>query len=261
LADNGESLRVAAAKDRARRPRQLPVAWMTPEKPQSSVDFLPMAFEKWTSPASGTEEIRWLGRAAPPAKVPLTEAVAGQTADRPKAYWVPPTKPDVIARLAWHGIAMETLTAPLTVSVEMLRLPAAKAAALPFEGRFGIDPGAPVRETRAVEFAAGSVRVPTDQPLGSLAMVLLEPQSEDSFFAWGFFPEIMQRTEYAEGYVMAPLAERMMAADPKLKVEFEAKIAAEADFAKNPSVRLSWFYARTPYYDDAYLLYPVGIER
>jgi hypothetical protein len=53
----------------------------------------------------------------------------------------------------------------------------------------------------------------------------------------------------------------MMAADAKLKSEFEAKLAAEPEFAKNPSARLSWFYARTPYFDDAYLLYPVGIEK
>ncbi|MDX2144287.1 MAG: M14 family metallopeptidase [Rhodospirillaceae bacterium] len=261
LARDGRALREAAAKDRALRPQQLPVAWITPEKQQSTVDFLPMAFERWTSPASGTEEIRWLGRAAPPAKIPLTEVIASQTADRPKAYWVPPTKPDVIARLKWHGIEMETLSAPRTVTVDMLRLPDAKPASQPFEGRFGIDPGKPVRETRNVDFLPGTMRVPTDQPLGNLAMVLLEPQSEDSFFAWGFFPEILQRTEYAEGYVMAPLAERMMAADAKLKAEFEAKLAAEPDFAKNPSARLSWFYARTPYYDDAYLLYPVGIEQ
>ena len=60
---------------------------------------------------------------------------------------------------------------------------------------------------------------------------------------------------------MAPMAERMMAEDPKLKAAFEAKLAAEPDFAKDAGARLSWFYARTPYYDDAYMLYPVGIER
>ena len=45
-------------------------------------------------------------------------------------------------------------------------------------------------------------------------MVLLDPQSDDSFLAWGFFPEILQRTEYIEGYVIAPLAERMLEIRP-----------------------------------------------
>jgi hypothetical protein len=52
----------------------------------------------------------------------------------------------------------------------------------------------------------------------------------------------------------------MLAADPKLKAEFEAKLAADPKFAADGDARLSWFYARTPYYDDRHLLYPVGRE-
>jgi hypothetical protein len=70
----------------------------------------------------------------------------------------------------------------------------------------------------------------------------------------------LQRTEYIEGYAIAPLAEAMMARDPALKAEFEAKLAAEPDFAKNANARLEWFYKRSAYYDARYLLYPVGRE-
>ena len=40
----------------------------------------------------------------------------------------------------------------------------------------------------------------------------------------------------------------------------EAKLAAEPAFAADPQARLAWFYERTPFYDDRYLLYPVGRE-
>jgi len=53
----------------------------------------------------------------------------------------------------------------------------------------------------------------------------------------------------------------MFATDPKLKAEFDTKLAGDRAFAKNPSARLAWFYARTKFYDDRILLYPVGIER
>lgn len=53
----------------------------------------------------------------------------------------------------------------------------------------------------------------------------------------------------------------MLAGDPKLKVKFEAKLAADPKFAADPTARLTWFYARSKFYDDRYLLYPVGIER
>lgn len=71
----------------------------------------------------------------------------------------------------------------------------------------------------------------------------------------------MQRTEYIEGYAVAPLAERMLAADPKLKAEFETALAAHPKFAADGDARLQWFYRRSPYYDERHLLYPVGIER
>ena len=78
--------------------------------------------------------------------------------------------------------------------------------------------------------------------------------------AWNFFPEILQRTEYIEGYAIAPLADRMLAENPALKAEFNAKLAADPKFAADPDARLGWFYERTPYYDERFLLYPVGRE-
>ena len=115
-------------------------------------------------------------------------------------------------------------------------------------------------ERRDWAFQPGSARVSTDQPLGDVAILMLEPQSVESLFAWGLFPEVLNRVEYIEGYAIAPLAEKMMAADPALKAEFEAKLAADPAFAADGDARLAWFYERTPFYDDRYRLYPVGRE-
>ena len=52
----------------------------------------------------------------------------------PKAYWVPATKPDVIARLKAHGVAMETIRKARTVEVDMIRFTGFRASA-PSEGR------------------------------------------------------------------------------------------------------------------------------
>jgi hypothetical protein len=106
----------------------------------------------------------------------------------------------------------------------------------------------------------GSVRVVSAQPLGLLAAAMLEAESPDSFLAWNFFPGILQRTEYIEGYVIEPMAAAMLARDPSLKAAFDKRLAEDNAFAANPSVRLQWFYERSPYYDERYLLYPVGRE-
>ena len=178
---------------------------------------------------------------------------------RPQAYWIPPAWPEVINRLALHGIYMKTMTEPREVEVEMFRLSEVQLAAAPFEGHLRVT-AATTPERRSVTFPAGSVRVPTDQPLGDLAVLLLEPGSPDSFFQWGFFLEILQRSEYVEGYVMDPLARRMLDRDPALKLAFEQKLAAEPDFAADSRARLQWFYQRTPYFDESWRLYPVGRE-
>lgn len=257
---NAASLRAARDADRRARPATLAAAFAPETTPSGTRPFLPVAHERFTSTVTGQSEIRWLGRPAPEVQVPLIVSRPSTTVTRPTAYWVPVAATAVIERLRLHGLSMETVTEPRLRQVEMLRAVAPTLATAASEGRVGVRAEGFTRETRGEAFAAGSVRVPTDQPLGDLAVLLLEPESAESLFAWGFFPGMLQRTEYAEGYVIAPLAERMLDVNPRLRAEFEARLAADPAFAADRQARLSWFYARTPYYDDRYLLYPVGRE-
>jgi murein tripeptide amidase MpaA len=255
----GAGLRAAIAADRASRPATEVMRWKPAPKPLYVIpDFKGVAYETYRSPASGGNEVRWLGR-------PVTQRmpVFGQIPDKvvtlPAAWWVPATKPDVIALLRLHGIPSETITQPRTVTVDMVRLvePQLRPAD---EGHIPLKTEGFRHVLGQETFPAGSVRVPSDQPLALLAAAMLEPESADGVLAWNFFPEILQRTEYIEGYVIAPLAERMLAVNPALKAEFERKLASDPKFAADPNARLAWFYERTPYYDERYLLYPVGRE-
>jgi hypothetical protein len=96
--------------------------------------------------------------------------------------------------------------------------------------------------------------------LGDLAMLLLEPASKDSYFSWGFFHSIFQRTEYIEAYIMEPMAKKMLEESPALQKEFEEKKATDKAFANDQNAILTWFYSKTKFYDDRYLLYPVARE-
>ena len=261
LAEQGAELRAATDSDRALRPAEIPTNFESDPTPASTRDFLGILYETYDSPASGRREIRWLGQADPETwKLPFYGSRPTLSLKRPTAYWVPATRPDIIERLRLHGIQMETLDAPRTPSVSMLRLVDPTLAPRPNEGHVQATVKTVEVERRDWTFPLGSVRVTTDQPLGDIVILLLEPQSSESFFAWGLFPEILNRVEYIEGYAIAPLAERMMAAAPALKAEFEAKLAADPAFAADGDARLGWFYERTPFYDDRYRLYPVGRE-
>lgn len=261
LATDGGDLRTAITADSALRPAEIPANFIQNDQPTVTRPFKGITYETWDSPASGRREIRWLGQPDPELwQLPFYTSHPALTLRRPEAYWVPSYRTDIIERLRIHGVAMETLDAPRTVAVEMLRLNDPRIGTRANEGHVPVTVTSVTPQSRDWTFPTGSVRVSTDQPLGDIVVLLLEPQSSESFFAWGMFPEVLSRVEYIEGYAIAPLAERMMAADPALKAEFEAKLAAEPDFAANGDARLQWFYERTPFYDDHYRLYPVGRE-
>ncbi len=261
LATQGRDLRTAIAADSALRPAEIPANFEADPTPVSTRAFKGILYETYDSPASGRREIRWLGRPDPELwQLPFYGSRPTLTLHRPEAYWVPATYPELIQRLRTHGVQMETLTAPRTVPVEMLRLNDPKVAARTNEGHVAVTVTEVTPERRDWTYPIGSVRISTDQPLGDVVVLLLEPQSSESFFAWGLMPEVLNRVEYIEGYAIAPLAEAMMAADPALKAEFEARLAADPAFAADGDARLQWFYERTPFYDDRYRLYPVGRE-
>jgi hypothetical protein len=127
------------------------------------------------------------------------------------------------------------------------------------EGRVPLRTGGVTPLTRTATMTAGSVRVPADQPLALVAAALLEPDSPESLLAWGFFPEILQRTEYMEAYAIEPLAARMLQQDHALARAWEEALKDPA-FAASPERRLAWFYERSAYYDERYRLYPIGRE-
>ena len=261
MAEKGADLRAATASDKTLRPAEIPANFVSDPTPVATRDFLGIRYETYESPASGRREVRWLGEPDPEIwKLPYYGSKPSLTLKRPTAYWVPATRADLIERLRVHGVQMEPIDAARTLPVSMLRLIDPTLAPRANEGHVQATVKDVKVEARDWTFPIGSVRVPTDQPLGDVAVLLLEPQSSESFFAWGMFPEVLSRVEYIEGYAIAPLAERMMAADPALKAEFEAKLAADPAFAANGDARLSWFYERTPFYDDRYRLYPVARE-
>jgi hypothetical protein len=261
LADQGGDLRAAIGKDSALRPAEIPTNFVSTDTPTATRAFKGILFERYDSPASGGSEIRWLGKPDPqPWLMPFYGSRPTLTLKRPAAYWIPGYRKDLIERLRIHGVVMEPMTAPRTVPVEMLRLVDPRVAPRTNEGHVQISVEAVKAESRDWTFSPGSVRVSTDQPIGDVVVLLLEPQSSESFFAWGLIPEVLNRVEYIEGYAIAPLADRMLAADPALKAAFEAKLAADPAFAADPDARLGWFYERTPYFDDHYLLYPVARE-
>lgn len=256
----GDAARITAAKaqDRASRPRTLLTRWAPAPRPIGWVEqFKGVAFDTYRSPASGRTEQRWLGRPVT-FRMPIIGQQATETVRLPRAWWIPAAQAEVIDRLRVHGISFETIQAPRRLTLDRVRLVDPKILQ-PSEGRYPITARF-VHEPADEVMPARSVRVPADQPLGLLAAALLEPESQDSFLAWGFFPEMLSSAPSTDAFILAALGDRMLASDPTLKARFDAKLRAEPAFAADPEARLAWLYAQAGPGHPYPLRYPIARE-
>jgi hypothetical protein len=102
----------------------------------------------------------------------------------PGAYVLPAGTPDsVIAKLRMHGLQVERFDTRLDVPGEAFRVDSVIPARAAFQGHFEIRVEGAWVHTDHIVISAGYV-VRTSQPLGVLAALLLEPQSDDGFATW-----------------------------------------------------------------------------
>ncbi|WP_435015921.1 M14 family metallopeptidase [Tundrisphaera sp. TA3] len=106
---------------------------------------------------------------------------------RPYAYLIPASRTAVVATLRRHGIRVETLRDPAILDVEVARIDEVTRAAREFQGHRTVDDVATTVRIEARDMPAGTLVVRTAQPLGSLAVYLLEPRSEDGLTTWTAF--------------------------------------------------------------------------
>jgi hypothetical protein len=191
-----------------------------------------------------------------PFRTQLTPAAVAVT---PRGgYVVPPAyAAEIGGKLALHGIRFERLAQGRgKTAVEVFRAGEARFAPGPFEGRTRATlSGRWQREQQII--SAGSLFVPTSQPLTRLALALLEPTAADSFAAWGLFNSCFEMKESFEPYVAEQIAREMLDRDPQCAAEFKEKLESDPAFAANPAARLEFFGRRHESWDERYNLYPV----
>jgi hypothetical protein len=175
----------------------------------------------------------------------------------PRAYLIPREWHEQIDRLRLHGIRLDTLTQPLTSKFERFYLDSVKWSTSTYESHIQPRYRCVVHET-TMTYPVGTVVVDLRQPGAKVAIQALEPQGSDSWVAWGFWNTIFEHKEYIEDYVIDPLADSMLAADPKLKTEFEYRMKSDTAFAKSTEARRAFFYERSRFAETQVGWYPVA---
>jgi len=260
LAADPAALSAAIEADRTSRPGRVALAWESDGEAQHApAPFKAVRSESFRSEVSGAATVRWTGEAVEEMVVRVPRDQPQKAVRRPRHYYIPAAWYPVAEMLERQGIEVERLADAVSLTAEVYRLPdaAPDVENSPFEGRTRYLAGELEVQRREVRLPAGSFRVATAQPLGTLAVLMLEPESPDSLFQWGYFAEILQRAEYFEDYVMEPTAQAMLEEDPALRAAFVKRLSQDAAFAADPDARLRWFYEKTPFFDPRYRVYPV----
>ncbi len=104
----------------------------------------------------------------------------------PWAYVVPSSATTVIDNLRAHGIHVEQLEKAVQSRVTIQTVRSIHRNARSFQGHNIVTVTTDQREEATV-LPEGSFVVPTSQPLGRVAMWLLEPESADGLVTWNFF--------------------------------------------------------------------------
>src|SRR5262249_16441144 len=84
----GNALQKAVADDMAAAPARVALNGGKNSGGRKTMDFLGVSYETYASPATGTNEIRWLGKPKLYSALPVTLEKPDLEVARPKAYWL-----------------------------------------------------------------------------------------------------------------------------------------------------------------------------
>jgi len=222
------------------------------------IDFKGVEYEEIHSEITGG---KWFRYSSTPAsfRIPwFCTAVPTFIVNLPDAYVIPVEWKTVIDRLKLHGIQMKIIRQDTVIRVTSYKFKDPRWQSTSYEGHHPMTHIDYDTFTEDRKFPAGSVIVETVQPAARVIAQLLEPDGDGSLVYWGFFDAVFEQKEYAEYYILEPLAKKMLAEDPELKKEFTIKLASDSAFAQDQRRILYWFFERTPYWDLRRFVYPVA---
>lgn len=176
---------------------------------------------------------------------------------KPKAYLIPQGWYPVIENLKRNGVIMERLAQDTSLLVTQYYIADFQTASKPYEGHY-FHSDMQVESSQAyMQFRKGDFLIPVNQATNRYILEVLEPQGEDSFFAWNFFDTILQIKEGYSAYVFEDLAAVYLSEHPELVLELEKAKQEDASFAQNGPAQLKWVYDRSPWKEKEHNRYPI----
>ena len=248
----------AEARELQKTQESFPIAWKWDSQVWDSITFKGYASVRKPSEVSGLPRL-FYDRSRPyEKKVPYFNTYTDTLRlQKPAAYVLPAGWWKVVERLQANGVQMRRLEKDTQVLAEWYQIENYQSAQRPYEGHRPHSRVQVKSNAHPQVIQKGAWYIPMNQAANRFIMEVLEPQGEDSYFAWNFFDPILAQKEGFSDYVFEETAAEYLKKNPGLKEKLELKKSTDSVFAKNGRAQLQFIYQNSPYFEPAYLRYPV----
>ncbi|HMK25583.1 MAG TPA: hypothetical protein VK483_06080, partial [Chitinophagaceae bacterium] len=245
-------------KDITKTQTEFPISWSLDRSQSSKRIYKGYTSGRKSSDVSGLPRL-YYDRSKPYEKeIPFYNFYNPKTIiQKPKAYIIPQGWWKVIELLKLNKVEMQQLKKDSTMEVEVYYLDDYKTSARQYEMHH-INSEVKIRTSlQQMKFRKGDYYIRMDQSANRFVIETLEPQAEDSYFAWNFFDAILGQKEGYSGYSFEDIAATYLKTNPDLKNKLEQRRSTDTVFAKSANAQLNFVFQNSPYFEPVNMRYPV----
>jgi Zinc carboxypeptidase len=246
------------ANESAKSAAQFPISWSLDRSQFSEFTYKGYESGHKTSEVSGLPRLYYDQNKPYETKIKLYNYyIVQNTITKPRAYIIPQGWWKVIDLLKLNKVQMQSLKKDTTIEVEVYHIDDYKSSARAYEMHH---PNSDVKVSSSMQklnFRKGDWYIPLNQAANRFLIETLEPQGEDSYFAWNFFDAILGQKEGFSDYVFEDIAAAYLKTNKELQEQLEQKRSTDTTFAKSAGAQLNFIYQNSPYFEPVYLQYPV----
>lgn len=168
----------------------------------------------------------------------------------PAYYIVSKEAKAIIERLQWNQVDMKVMDSD-TLLVQAQRIGSFASGSRPYEGHFLHTNVSSFETQDSIRIPKGSYMISTHQAKRNFIVSVLEPRTEDAYFAWNFMDSYVQEKEYFSDYVFEDIAAKILKEQPELAKELSIQKNKNKKLATEAWDQLFFIYKNSPYFEKA----------
>ena len=246
------------ARENVKTQEQFPISWKLDKTKFATITYRGYMAAHKPSEVSGHPRL-FYDRSKPYEKqIPFyNHYEAKDFIQKPEAYIIPQGWWKVIELLKLNKVEMVPLKKDTTIEVEVYHIDDYKSSARQYEMHH---PNSEVKlsaSSQKMKFRKGDIYIPMNQAANRFLIETLEPQAQDSYFAWNFFDAVLGQKEGYSAYAFEDIASVYLDKHPELRTKLEQRRASDTAFAKSGSAQLNFVFQNSSYFEPVNMRYPV----